>query len=153
MRNFPVETENENGSPEISFRNIVKVMQHEGSPVGIAHIVLPNGDQISQVFFYKGYYIQVLGLAVGYEDGMDEQRLARVSMMQQTLCMIPSWTAVHDEQYIMNLGLDMKESKDIVRYILRLTDQKILGFMDNSPGAVSINNYIDIEEARGHTFR
>jgi len=149
--NLP-EFEFENGDPSISYRNIVRAIQYYGSPVGIIQAILPeNEGQATQVFFFDGWAHLALGFSIGFNDAESEERFTRVMALQQVMKLVPGWA--HDEEHLFELGLDIKENKKTVKFILIPTKNNLLEMIEKSPGMKALNNCVEIETANGEIYK
>jgi len=151
MKISPQKLEMEDGNPAISYRNVIRGIQTWGSPVGMAHVIFPDGGQTTQVFFYDGWAHQALGFAVAIKDEQRTQDIvSKMLAFDQALLMMPGFTAREQPQCITDMKIP--KSDDIIRIIIQPEDATTLGFIRESPGYTAIKNYIALEKARGHSF-
>lgn len=97
IRNMKIKPET--GDPNISFTNVLNLMDIYGKLVAIVHAVIPYEDEngqlsprhVTQCFFSRGYVHTSLGFSIGidFDKTLDIEEIKKVSGLLNIACMIP----------------------------------------------------------------
>ena len=127
--------EPENGELSLSYGNIEKLINLQGLPVGAIHMLAPNGESITNFFFFKGH----VHTCLGFEVGRDEDKMNNVIAFTMALQLIPGWQINTDPAYVSSLENKSEENK---YFIFRASGQTCSKYVNESPGMIALINSI-----------
>lgn len=153
-----VYTEPEDGIPSVSWKNIYKMMQIHGSIVAVTHIITPKDEHITKIFFFEGKSWTALGLAMGYGEGHNEDRLFRAVTLSWVINSIPTMSSVFDDSCVLELGIgeDVKKAhaagKNVVYHFFP-PDQTTILLARECDGMIAFEDSADFLKEDGNDIR
>ena len=104
----------EDGTPSVSYDNVFKMSIMNGQPIAVTHIVTPQDEHVTKIFFFNGKSHPAFGLALGLPDNASEEREAKVISLTMVVQMIPGFAINLNPDLMTSLGVgkDVKKTFD-----------------------------------------
>jgi hypothetical protein len=138
----------DNKDPSLSIKNIIKMINIGGPPIGSVHYYKEDLKlNITRVFFFKGSCYTAYSFGINYSpqninDEEKQEQFARLLALTMVLQMVPGWTTSgKDEEYLSKIG-NCPEVKDGVYFILRTVGQTLFSMVNESPGMIALDNFV-----------
>lgn len=149
----------EDGTPSVSFENIIKLIKTNGYPVAVTHIITPKKDHVTKIFFFNGKSHIAEGLAIGLgTDIYDKEILPNVLAFEMVIDLIPGLSLSIDKSILINAGHE-KEDKEIFKneknivYHFIPPDKALLKMNRNCDGMIAFEQSDEILKEEENDIR
>lgn len=151
------------GKYEISYENALRCMDVHGKLVGVIHAIAPyeyvddagatrkSVEHQTQLFYSKGYVHVSDGFALGYTDGLREEKGYRVFTFSAIIFTMITIISMFDEEYFLNLGLE-KVTDKTKYFIFRPNQSLIPENIKLSKGYQAFQKALDIMTLQGENM-
>jgi hypothetical protein len=152
----------ENGQPNVSYANVLDLMDLHGKLVGVIHAIVPFSEKknkksetvlkhVTNFYFSNGFVYTTIGLALGYKEGMGDTQLARVTGLQSLLCMIPGFAPLAMSDLLYKNGIDnttdkIVENHNTAYFVFRVPVHARAGNLLSCPGQTALMNAVELIE-------
>ena len=139
----------DNKDVSLSIKNIVKMINIGGIPVGVVHYFREDSNtNITRVFFFKGPCYTAYSFGINYSPDENispeemQDKFTRLLSLTMVLQMIPGWSASgKNEDYLAKIG-NCPEIKEGVYFIIRTAGKTLFSIINESPGMIALDNFV-----------
>lgn len=144
-----MEIKPEDGTVTISYENAFKMSLVHGPIVGIIHIVTPQEDHVTKIFFFDGQSHTAFGFSLSFsldlvetdDDKEEYARMMALFMIIQTIWGIDIASIGENFWSIKRIDTEKKEEKNIV-YTFCASNESVLKYVLTSDGLSAFLNSV-----------
>jgi len=139
----------DNKDVSLSIKNIVKMINIGGIPVGVVHYFREDSNtNITRVFFFKGPCYTAYSFGINYspdENISPEERqdkFTRLLSLTMIMNRVMGWPeSGKNAEYLAKIG-NCPEIKEGVYFIIRTVGPTLLSMINESPGMMALDNFV-----------